>query len=270
MNIKLYSHYDNFTWTKTPKLLHWNAEPYFWTCYEDEGIFLNPVKEPHSFALLIEPRVICPKAYDYVSKHWNQFEYVFTHDDILLDTLPNAKPMPFGGVWGDFSDIHKTKNISILASQKRMCDLHIKRLELAKQLDKTGLVDCYGTWKGEYTSTYDAHAPYRFAIAIENYIDRYWFTEKICNCFANKCIPIYYGATHINEFFDMNGVIQVQSLDEIPEIIKSLDCETEYEKRLDAINNNFEIVKNFVCFEDSFIRMYGDMLKEKANVSEEK
>ena len=52
-------------------------------CVCDEQIYANK-REGKQVLLLIEPRSIQPNVYDYVLTHYDEYEYVFTHDRILL------------------------------------------------------------------------------------------------------------------------------------------------------------------------------------------
>lgn len=262
MKIRLYALYDNFTLDIKPKYIEWVKEDCGISIYTDEFIKTNDI-DKNAMALLIEPRSIQPAIYEYIKENYTKFKYVFTHDDILLNALPNAKKIVFGGIY-DTSNSKKTKQISMVSSDKQMCELHIQRLKLIRELADNPKVDCLGTWNGgKYVSTKEAHKEYRFAIVIENYISDYWFTEKICNCFANKCIPIYLGARKINEYFNADGIIQANSIDDIKSIILNLDCDTEYEKRINAVNENYERVKKYRCFEDWFYNEYKELLKER-------
>lgn len=257
--IKLYSLYDNYgspdAWTKEESQVE---------CYVD--FFTQSVQNNDSkkFALLIEPRSLLRDTYKLIEERlYNNFEYVFTHDNELLK-LPNAKPIVFGGVW-DTNDIPKTKGISMISSNKNMCELHRIRTEIAKSLE--GIVDTYGTYKGNgnFVSTYDAHAPYKFAIIIENQIDDYWFTEKICNCFSNKCVPIYYGAKRIDEFFNGNGIVHVENVYDIPNIVRNIDVDKLYNQMLPAIDDNFEIVRQYSNFDNWFFKTYHKELDKLFN-----
>ena len=260
MEITLHSWYDHFTLTQTPKNIKWVKEKRPIEFYSDQ--FVKQNNDNHNSALLIEPRSIQPAIYDYMLGNWYKFKYVFTHDSELLRRIPNAKRIVFGGVY-EFNDVPKTKYISFCSSDKKMCELHKQRLQLAKDLEHT--IDCMGTYNGgERVSTYDIHAEYRFSVIIENYIDDYWFTEKICNCFANKCIPIYYGARNIGEFFNLNGMLRAFNISQLRDTIYILtnvaDLDEMYESRLDAINDNYERVKAFTCFEDWFYNEYKELL----------
>ena len=254
VKIKLFSPYDHF-----PNHKPVNGEEFI-PCYND-----NYVREEHiesnAIALLIEPRPLYPKAYAHIEKHYSNFRYVFTHDSILLKTLPNAKRIIWGGVW-DWADEPKDFEhpISMVASWKGEAPVRIIRKRLAEELK--GQIDCYGTFDGgAFATTHDIYAKYPFSIVIENHIDNYWITEKICNCFANKTVPIYWGAKKIDEFFNVDGIIKARSADDIKYIIRNLNPKREYESRIAAINDNYLRVRKYANFETWFFNEYGELLE---------
>ena len=259
MKITLKSQYDHFTTNQKPKYIEWTNEPAEITCYANE--FVKTINTPteKSIALLIEPRSLYPDIYEWMEENNNRFKYVFTHDSRLLKK-DNAKLILFGGVW-ESRPAEKTKNISMISSQKTLCPLHKTRLRLAYELATR--IDCYG-YNGRRIDTISAHAPYRYAVVIENYIDDYWFTEKICNCFANKTIPIYSGALKIGDYFNADGIIQVVPED-IKTVIETLRPEEEYYKHLEAIEDNYRRVQDYYCFEDWLYKRYGGLLNGLIN-----
>ena len=262
MKITLHSEYPNFTVGQKPKLIEWTQEEAPIHAYVNHYVSRLSHNDRKAIAILLEPRSIEPRTYDYMEQYHDRFRYVFTHDSELLK-LDNARPLLIGGVWAYDPDCEKTKDISIISSKKRMCQLHIDRFNLARQLE--GVIDTYGNYNGGlWTPTKEAHAPYRFAVVIENYRDNIYFTEKICNCFANKTIPIYYGAKQIDRYFDGRGIIHVQNVYDIPGIIKNLmDYGTEelYNRLKPVIDKNYETVQDYICFEDQFYRNNQELLE---------
>ena len=65
-----------------------------------------------------------------------------------------------------------------------------------------------GDWKPPLFET-------QFHIAIENCRSRYYFTEKLIDCFLTDTVPIYWGCKNIAESFDVSGIIQVETADEL-------------------------------------------------------
>ncbi len=262
MKIKMHGKYDHF-----PNHNPLPFEPYI-DCYNDVSCFTEII-EPNSIALLIEPRSL-QYTYEWMEqrKHWRQFKYIFTHDSRLLESCPNAKRILWGRVY-DTNDIPKTKMVSMVSSDKEYCWLHKARKITARELYDNPDVDILGTIDGgDWKSTREIYAPYRFSVAFENYIDDYWFTEKICNCFANKTIPIYFGAKKITDFFNKDGIIRVPHHEDIPAVIDTLKWqgfERQYELRRAAIEDNFERVKKFADFETWFFNEYGELLEGMNN-----
>lgn len=230
-------------------------------CVCDEHIFSN-AREGKQVMLLIEPRSIQPNVYEYALQVADQYEYVFTHDSKLLNALPNAKPILWGGVWCRSENPKKTKLISMISSDKELCELHKERKRIARKYkDK---IDVYGTIDGgEYVKPIDTLEPYMYSVVIENYIDDIWFTEKICNCFATKTIPIYYGARDISNFFEDRSIIICRSIDELEKRINDvIDLQDDYiefynEKDTQlALQENYELSKQYEKFDEWFYKTY--------------
>jgi len=258
MKVKIYSMYDHFRNHKPV-----DKEPYI-PCYNDFHVYDN--LEDNAIALLIEPRSIQPDIYDWMEKNYSKFKLVFTHDSILLSCLPNARLILWGGVWSWSNAnirFNKTKNISFACADKEMCIQHIRRKQLCLDLEKK--IDCMGTYNGgSFASTEQIYRDYRFSVCIENYRDDLWFSEKICNAFANKCVPIYYGARNIGKLFDLEGIIQVDNLNDLPKVVDNIlyDPVWEYGHRNKAIDYNFQKVKEFENFEEWFFKRYERELDE--------
>ncbi len=258
IRIKMHASYDHF-----PDHNPVTGERYI-DCYSDSHV-TECMGPGNNIAMLLEPRSMIGDYYRYVSEHPEYFRYIFTHDSELLKN-PNARMLNWGDVWCT-TDSEKTKGISIVSSWKDWCSLHRARLELARYYDHPGSrVDCYGSFrgdKGHWDDVRIAHEHYKFAIVVENDIDEFWYTEKLLNCFSNKVVPIYVGATRISELFNAEGIIQVADWHNIPWIIDSLDIEAEYEKRIEAVNDNFERVKPYKTpWKERFFRDYEKMLEE--------
>lgn len=265
MKIRLHSHYEHF-----PNHKPLPFEEYI-DCYNDDFCLREEVL-PNSIALLIEPRSIQPNVYEWMEQNYHKFKYVFTHDSKLLRMCDNAKLILWGGGCGGISEyplVEKTKNISLVSSNKTMCELHQARIELARALKDNPYVDVMGTVDGgAYVDPDKIYQEYRFSIAFENYIDDYWFTEKICNCFANKVVPIYFGATHIGRYFNTAGIIHFDRWEFINEFLKKENSIDElnkfYNNKLvkDAIEDNYKRVQNYRTFEYWFFNKYEDLLND--------
>ena len=257
IRLKMHAMYDHFPDHNPVK-----GEPYI-ECYSDT--YVDQCKGPgNNIALLLEPRSMIEPAYVWVEEHERYFRYIFTHDSRLL-RLPQARMLNWADVWLT-TDSPKTKGISLVTSPKDWCPLHHARLKLYNYFKEHGGVDVfYGDWNNpdiENIKPQDYLEHYKFSIIIENDIDDYWFTEKILNCFATKTVPIYVGARKIDEVFNGDGIIKADCGD-IPWMVKSLKIDHAYERRREAIENNFKRVEPWKTpWKERFFRDYGDLLED--------
>lgn len=219
------------------------------------------IDKSKKIALLIEPRSIQPSVYDYILGHYNEFKYVFTGDDKLLSCLPNAKPIIWGGVWYREENPDKSKLISMVCSDKELCELHKERKRIARKYkDK---IDVYGTIDGGKFVEGNIHEPYMYEVVIENDIQDIWFTEKLLNCLANKTIPIYYGARDIGNYFNVDAIIECKSIKQLENKIEAVlnnedgFSDVYYEDFVqEAIEENYELSKQYENFDTWFYNRY--------------
>jgi hypothetical protein len=118
------------------------------------------------------------------------------------------------------------------------------------------LADIYGRFNGgKYFETYEPYSDYFFSIVIENEITPYGFTEKITNCFNTMTVPVYLGATKIDDLFNPDGIIRFSMNDDIGNVVKQ--CTKEfYEKRIPAIIDNFYRVNSGKSANDIIYEYY--------------
>jgi len=217
-----------------------------------------------AYAWTIESSSIQPAVIRKLISSSGRFETVFTHNSKLLNSLPNAKFSPGGGVWigdsrvGGTLGIHrKTNLVSMLTSGKIQTKLHRFRLGLAWEFKHfhPGLVDVW--LNPPAISSWEVLESYAFNVAIENFRDETYFTEKLLNCFATGTVPIYHGATGISEFFDPRGILQFETKSELRDTLETLDF-SDYEKMLPYIKENYERVQEYILIEDYISGKYFD------------
>ncbi len=226
----------------------------------------NPDKR---YGMLIESEAITPDDYKIFKKHRGlekDFDLIFTYSAEILDKLDNARFVPFAAsLWGNLCEkdnyTRKKALVSILASDKRMCELHKFRHDLAMKCKNITNVDTFGTFDGgQRVETMDeVLRDYRYNICLENDIRPYYFSERLIEVFANQTIPIYLGATEIDKFFNPDGIIKITTKSDIEKVLKQCTKE-EYERRLPAVLDNYERAKKYV---NSFDFMFENYLTEK-------
>lgn len=142
-------------------------------------------------------------------------------------------------------DLSKTKDISCIANtDKRAFAGHIQRANFVHSLKTLPPphfipIDYYGGEKAHnmIKSKLQALQPYRYSIAIENSATPFYFTEKITDCYLAGCMPIYYGASNITDFFPQESLIwiDIHNPKEAQKIISSALKEQKWEKNQDFI-----------------------------------
>jgi hypothetical protein len=88
----------------------------------------------------------------------------------------------------------------------------------------------------------------QYGVVIENTSHRGYFTEKIMEMFLLKTIPVYWGCSNIGDFFNMDGIITFDNVDDLIYKLNNLD-ENYYNSHLDAINENYNLAFNYINYE---------------------
>jgi len=155
-----------------------------------------------------------------------------------------------------------------LIGGKNMTTGHKLRHDLVINQDKiTGIKTIFYNSKNR-SHKFNEHNPYlegdkselfnsQFHICIENCKRDNWFTEKLIDCFQTKSIPIYYGCPNIDKWFNPNGMILVDTVDDIINVCNSLDV-NKYQSMLPYIEENFEKSKEFI----NYTKRIEDKIKE--------
>lgn len=260
----------NFFWDRH----NWKLNTHFYVEKAMTEIMGNPERR---FGVILEPRSIIPEFYGYLEKNkaiYSEYDKIFTCDAELLEKIPNAKLWhSVAHSWygkseeglNDRADAHKykTKNISMIASNKTMCRLHEIRRDIALKCKKEGWADTYGQFDGGgYLPNIDATLKeYRYQIVVENQISPLYFTEKIISCFDAQTVPVYLGATEIGKFFNEDGIITLreEDLDNLDKILSQCN-ERDYEQRLPAILDNYSRVKE--KYRNSWDLLYDTYLRQ--------
>ena len=216
-------------------------------------------KPDRRYGMLLESAALVPEDYLIFEKHpklAEDYDAVFTYDANTLEKVKCAKFFPHyaspwfgtaqgGGVPDEHAFERKTKGVSIVSSNKRMCSYHDYRISLAFQCRNEKLADAFGTFDGgPMIKIADSLTDYRYSIAIENDISPWFFTQKITDCFLSMAIPIYFGASEIGRFFNTDGIINIKPGDDLRKILAMCD-EKEYLARLPAVLDNYRRVQEY-------------------------
>ena len=204
-------------------------------------------------AMLMEPRAINPSIYDWMGNNHSKFKNVLTYDKILLDNCENALFYPHCGCWIKEEDqkiYDKNKILSIIASDKRQVEGHRLRHIAIDILKSNNIeIDVYGRGYRPIEYKLSSLMDYAFSLVIENSRSDYYFTEKLIDSFMTGTVPIYWGCPSIGDFFNLDGMIIFNDIEDLLFKINSLSLE-KYNDMLPAIKENFEKAKEFLIAED--------------------
>ena len=231
---------------------------------------VDQVDSPVKVAWLIEPYDLIPYMYDQIKTIEDKFDFVFTYEETLLKHNPDIykfHPCDCSGIEFHSHKLHeKTKLVSMIYSEKTWLFGHRLRHIIAKTLipqmgyDK---IDFFGrATENPLELKSEGTNPYMFQIAIENAQRRFYFADKIYDCFVTGTVPIYWGAPNIGDFFDMRGILTFNHPNELKEILQSLSPE-KYESMLDGVKENFERVKKYIRPDDLLFENIVDRLRER-------
>ena len=235
----------------------------------DNGLFYHVDKTKKNYGWIAESSAIIPGYINTILNNINIFkenyEFIFTHDRRIIQkdesffkfTLPNALPYI-----QNKQIYNKTKILSFIGSNKVCCPGHSYRQEMINKYKS--IADHYGRGfaNKELPSVYQENniqesgkliglKDYMFSIAMEN--DNYddIFCEKITDCFATGVIPVFWGTKNIGNYFDINGIIMLDSDFDINNLTKDV-----YYSKLEYIKNNFQKCQELLTSEDYFYSNY--------------
>jgi hypothetical protein len=238
------------------KFIEWIDSGAEETFYVDRyiGLAFDDDTSKKKYAWLLESANICPDVLEDVKRNYlhyvRVYDAIFTHHQELIKLHPKFKFAPLYGSWITQPQLYeKSKLVSMICSNKLMCEGHQNRLSWAQKLQ--GKVDFYGRGFNEIQSKEEGLADYMFSVAIENACYETYFTEKIQDCFATATIPVYYGSPDIGKFFNPDGIIFLTDDFDVTSLTPDL-----YYDKLEAVKDNLERVKNYPINEDYIYKTY--------------
>jgi len=248
----LFSHAHSSSWYNKPKLFEWvrgiGDDHVILT--DNSLTMVDSIVGVKKYGWLLESPKITPHAYEFIKNNYNKFDNVFTFSKELLDLSDKFVLIPVGGCWIKDEErvIHnKTKNLSIILSAKKNTEGHKLRHSIVSS-NVFNEIDIFG-YNNPIENKITALKAYRFSIIIENTKSDYYFTEKLIDCLITGTIPIYWGCPSISDFFDINGMITFNDIDELLNV-KNYLTEELYNSKIEHINNNYQLAKNYLVADD--------------------
>jgi len=230
------------------------------TVFSDEFMysdFPDQVKTKIKVGWCLESPAVKPQVTQHLEKIEDRLDYILTFRKDLLEKNPKKYlPAIVGGTWINESEHglyenEKTKNCSIILSGKTFLPGQQLRHTIYRQVQG---IDGFGggTKTGHIFDKIDSLKNYKFSFVIENCQHYNYFTEKLIDALVTGCIPIYWGCPNIGDYFDINGIIAFNSLDDIANLKLSKDT---YMSKVGSIKNNFEKAKEYLSSDDSLAKI---------------
>ena len=235
---------------------------------------------PDSFKVLVlsNESMMSPNrstAHDVIANH-KKYDLILATDDEILVFCSNAKKFPYGSTWLNRGKIknpdglgyyetgpifdRETKNfdVSFLAS---WYDINRPGYRLRQQIwDRKDDIKiprsfytstkCFSNSPnplpgGEKEILFDS----QYHICVENHAVGNYFTEKILDALLTETIPVYWGCTNISDYFNPEGLILFQTVDELLDKLNDLTPEY-YHDRLAVIQENKQRAIKFANFDE--------------------
>lgn len=133
----------------------------------------------------------------------------------------------------------KSRDLSMVFSPKRQRHtLHHRRFDfMSRLMALMPEMDVYGRGARPLDDKAEALEPYRYHVAIENYLGPHHWTEKLADPFLGLALPFYCGCPNAADDFPPESFIPIEMAD--PEgaarIIRQAIANNEYDKRLPAL-----------------------------------
>jgi len=98
----------------------------------------------------------------------------------------------------------------------------------------------YASYRGTVANKWDLFPRYRFGLCYENMrAEPGWITEKIFDCMRADCVPVYWGASNVEEYVAPEAFVDRRRFQTNADLKEYLDSitETDYERYRSAIRD---------------------------------
>jgi hypothetical protein len=120
----------------------------------------------------------------------------------------------------------KPFRLSCITSNIAVLEGHRLRLGFIKKVREQIDMPLYGRGFNSIPNKWDALAPYRYSLVIENFQNPYYWSEKLADCLLSWTMPIYVGCTQIHTHFPSDAIVSIDmenqyAVEQIREVILS-------------------------------------------------
>jgi hypothetical protein len=225
------------------------------TLFTDDFIFdpvVDKVESRLKIAWLFEPRCFS-NYYDRILEFEDKFDYILTYDAELLTRSSKYIKYIVGQsrIPDEVAKIYqKTKNISMIASHKKISEGHRLRHEIIKKLQPKYNFDVWGSGYKPFGDKLEPLRDYKYSICVMNSSEDNFFTEVLLDCFRVGTIPIFWGCPNIGEYFNKFGIYEFYNMDDLDWHLQMIAMNSQGSETDNIIMENFELTKKYIHTDD--------------------
>lgn len=226
-----------------------DAQPDYWLVVNLPPDGVNPPPE-RTIVVQMEPRDGVVRWGPWAEPDTREFVQVRTHER-FPNTLDWFLGADYDSLWAEpmvkpesSADIR----LSAVVTGKRLSPGHHLRLDFLHYLEQRGTpVDIFGSDNRERFVNYrgrlpdhdkrDGLYPYRYTLAVENSVQKNYFTEKLVDAVLSECLAFYWGCEELEQYIDPEAFIRLplHDFEHAAHIIEAAIANHEWERRLPAI-----------------------------------
>lgn len=264
---------DFWHWCFPPKIERGGSKWVFWSLGPQlKKMNLSGVPKEKMVLFLWEPPTVEKEGYDFEVQ--KLFDKIYTWDDDLVDGVKFFK--------FHYPELRDNRAELVAFAEKKLCTMvatcfsskHPKQLYSERKKivqffeDKPGLFDLYGrgwekkklvNWRGPTSDKIETIRKYKFSICYENMRDvRGYITEKIFDCFAAHNVPVYWGASNVEQYIPSDCFIDRRNFTSDKDLLLFLQTmkKEEYEGYLERITAFLGSEKAMLFSIDHFIETF--------------
>ena len=242
------------SWTVKPTLIEYIKNQPVWdgiTLFTERH--LHRAKEVQSnikVAWLLESPGIHHWSVDAIVKYEDDYDLILTTVPELLSRGEKYKRFTTGSCRVKQENRNPSPNkehlCSIIASNKTQTEGHRFRHEVIKSCTN---FDVWGGGYKRFEDKEDALQSYKFSVCIMNVKAENYFTEIITDCFFLGTVPIFWGCPNIGEFFDEQGILTFNTIEDLQRILGTLNDDLFHSMK-PHIKNNYNIAQDYISTDD--------------------
>lgn len=159
----------------------------------------------------------------------------------------------------------KQCRISVVCSNNQSLPGHHKRLAFLEKLQAHPVsehIDFFGGGHRPIPDKWDAIAPYKYHLALENSVIPDYWSEKLGDAFLGFAYPIYYGCPNIFDYFpsDSLSIIDIDNFEQSVALLQDLIRNDPYEQHVQPVIR----ARNQVLNQYNIFQMMADICDQPA------